>query len=69
MTKRLLVNGEDRMSTAASIRDLLVELGLGSEPRGIAVALDGQVVPRSAWDSTAPAEGGAVEIVGAVQGG
>ncbi len=36
---------------------------------GVAAAVDGVVVPRSAWDGTTLDEGARVEIVGAVQGG
>jgi sulfur carrier protein len=37
--------------------------------RGTAVAVDGEVVPRSVWDRTALLEGQTVEMVTAVQGG
>jgi sulfur carrier protein len=37
--------------------------------RGVAVALDGEVVPRATWDDTTLADGARLEIVGAVQGG
>jgi sulfur carrier protein len=39
------------------------------EGRGVAVAVDGEVVPRGAWESTALKDGARVEIVAAVQGG
>jgi len=41
----------------------------GDDPRGIAVALNGDVVPRSRWDRTRPADGDHVEVLTAVQGG
>jgi sulfur carrier protein len=37
--------------------------------RGVAVAVDGEVVPRGEWDTTELHDGTRVEIVGAVQGG
>jgi sulfur carrier protein len=37
--------------------------------RGVAVAVDGEVVPRSEWDATALHEGQQVEVLHAVQGG
>ena len=47
-----------------------VELsGAGGAQRGVAVAVDGEVVPRSAWDATELNEGQKVEVVGAIQGG
>lgn len=64
------LNGE-RVDLAAgtSVADAVARLGAGGERRGVAVAVDGEVVPRSAWDSTVLAEGQRVEVVGAIQGG
>jgi sulfur carrier protein len=42
---------------------------LTSAPSGVAAAINGAVVPRTAWDSTALAEGDEVEVLTAVQGG
>ena len=36
---------------------------------GVAVAVDGEVVPRTAWSGHALAEGAKIEILTAVQGG
>jgi sulfur carrier protein len=41
----------------------------GEAPRGIAVALNGEVVPRSAWDATDLRPGDRVEVLTAAQGG
>lgn len=38
-------------------------------PEGVAVALDGSVVPRASWSATAVRPGAVVEVVTAVQGG
>jgi sulfur carrier protein len=35
----------------------------------VAVAVDGEVVPRSGWEATALADGQRVEVVEAIQGG
>jgi sulfur carrier protein len=43
--------------------------GLDLPARGIAVAMDREVVPRGQWDSTPLVEGARVEVVHAVQGG
>jgi sulfur carrier protein len=48
--------------------DALVTL-VGIERRGVAIAVDGQVVPRSAWSSSTLAAGSRVEIVSAAAGG
>jgi thiazole synthase len=37
--------------------------------RGVAVALDGEVVPRGEWEATALREGQSVEVLAAIQGG
>lgn len=38
-------------------------------PAGVAVAVDGEVVPREAWATTPVRAGGVVDVVTAVQGG
>ena len=43
--------------------------GAGEGGRGVAVALDGEVVPRSEWERTPLREGQAVEVLAAIQGG
>lgn len=64
----LTVNGEPRdVPDATTVAALVISLGAG--PRGTAVAVDGCVVPRAEWATTALSEGAKVELVGAVQGG
>jgi sulfur carrier protein len=48
---------------------LLPGLVVDGAPRGVAVALDDAVVPRSAWGTTNVRPGDRVEVVTAVQGG
>ena len=43
--------------------------GLRPDERGVAVAVDGEVVPRDDWDSFAPAPQARVEVLKAMQGG
>ena len=43
--------------------------GAPAEGRGVAVAVDGEVVPRGEWESTELHEGQRVEVLQAVQGG
>ena len=64
------LNG-DRIELAddARVGDAVAKAGAGSHRRGIAVAVDGEVVPRSEWDKTTLQEGQQVEVVGAIQGG
>jgi sulfur carrier protein len=65
----LWVNGERRQVPAGDIRSLLVALGLDPAGRGLAVARNGEVVPRAAWNRTMLAPDDRIDIVGAVQGG
>jgi len=48
---------------------LVASLGLGAQPRGVAVAVDGEVVPRTAWQTYAIPDGARVEVLTAMQGG
>jgi sulfur carrier protein len=54
---------------AADVAQLLKLLGHAAGNKGIAVAVNGEVVPRSEWDGHRLHAGDEVEIVGAVQGG
>jgi sulfur carrier protein len=63
------VNGEQRDAGGASVAALVTELGVPAQGRGVAVALDGEIVPRGAWERTPVPDGATVEIVTAVQGG
>jgi sulfur carrier protein len=66
----VLVNGEPRElapgSTVASLVGSIPGMPTG---RGLAVALDGEVVPRGRWDEVELNDAARVEIVVAVQGG
>jgi sulfur carrier protein len=63
------VNGETEPLAAATLAALLAEKAVDTEQKGIAVALNGAVVPRVAWPETALKPGDNVEIVRAKQGG
>jgi sulfur carrier protein len=67
---RIVLNGEQReLSERASVREAVLASGATGEGRGVAVAIDGEVVPRGRWDEHELAEGARVEVVQAVQGG
>jgi sulfur carrier protein len=64
----VIINGvrrqvSDGATTAEAVRVLTTA---GS---GVAVAVNGEVVTRSAWDSTVLADGDELEVLTAVQGG
>lgn len=62
------LNGEAReVPGAGAVADAVALLT--SADTGIAVAVDGAVVPRSQWTSTLLADGARVEVLTAVQGG
>jgi sulfur carrier protein len=65
----LWVNGERRRVPVGDIRALLGALGFDPAGRGLAVARNGEVVPRGAWGTTLLAPDDRIEIVGAMQGG
>jgi len=65
---RILLNDEPRDTEASTLGELLGSLGLAAEP-GVAAALDGTVVARSAWGTTPLPSGGSVLVIRAAQGG
>lgn len=67
---RIELNGEPRpLPAGATLADAVRESGAEAGGRGVAVALDGEVVPRAEWATTPLAEGCAVEVLAAIQGG
>ena len=70
MTVLVTVNGSEReFETGATVADLVDMLEGVPDGRGVAVAVEGSVVPRGAWSSTSLHPGARVEVVVAVQGG
>jgi sulfur carrier protein len=66
----LLLNGERReLPDGATLADAVDASGAPADRRGVAVALDGEVVPRGEWERTRLHAGAAVEVLQAVQGG
>ena len=66
----VVLNGEPReLPTGATVDIAVRESGAPEEGQGVAVAVDGEVVPRGRWAATALREGQQVEVLHAVQGG
>jgi sulfur carrier protein len=64
------VNGEDReLDPGSTVADVLESLGTDADARGVAVAVEGEVVPRGRWVDRALQAGDHVEVVAAIQGG
>lgn len=62
----IVVNGTPSEFTSPTVRDVLA--GLGLPDQGVAVAVDGVVVPKGQWHQVIP-DDAQVEVVTAVQGG
>jgi sulfur carrier protein len=62
------INGKPgELADDARVPDALTLLGVPQT--GVAVAVDGAVVPRAAWPDTVLTDGARVEVLTAVQGG
>jgi sulfur carrier protein len=66
----IVLNGDPvEMPPGASLLQALHGIGIDDESRGVAVAVDGEVVPRTHWKAYALHEGARVEALTAMQGG
>lgn len=66
----IVLNGErTEVGAGETVIAVLAHLGLSGDARGVAVAVDGEVVPRGAWDTFALTPGARVEVLSAMQGG
>ncbi|CAN5482148.1 thiazole synthase [soil metagenome] len=67
---RIDLNGEAAIvPDGATVASAVEAAGASRGPRGLAVAVDGEVVPSAEWKETVLAEGQSVEVVAAIQGG
>ena len=65
----IFLNGEPREREGATIAELLADLGVENRARGVAVAVDGEIIPRAEWRERRVNEGERVEALSAMQGG
>jgi len=64
------LNGQQRpLPDGATAADAVHAAGADTDGRGVAVAVDGEVVARGHWADAPLAEGAHVEVLQAVQGG
>jgi thiazole synthase len=64
------LNGETiALPNGAAVSEAVEASGANAEQRGLAVAIDGEVVPRSEWERTQLRDGQSVEVLAAIQGG
>jgi|tagenome__1003787_1003787.scaffolds.fasta_scaffold20270211_2 sulfur carrier protein len=66
---RLTVNGRAHVETGDGLSVAALVERLTEARRGVAVAVNGTVVPRSTWATSELADGDAVEVLTAAQGG
>ena len=67
---RVALNGRDReLPEGATVAAAAELLDVRPDERGVAVALDGRVVPRARWADTPIPDGARLEIVRATAGG
>jgi sulfur carrier protein len=66
----ITLNGEaSDVRAGETVAAVLSQLGLDVHARGVAVAVDGEVVPRAAWEMFALPDDARVEVLTAMQGG
>lgn len=67
---KIVLNGaEAELRDGATVDDAVAAAGVAGPARGVAVAVEGEVVPRASWEQRGLEAGEIVEVVHAVQGG
>jgi sulfur carrier protein len=67
---RVVLNGaQAELAEGATVQAAIDTLDLPAAGRGVAVAVDAEVVPRTEWETHELTEGARVEVLRAIQGG
>jgi sulfur carrier protein len=67
---RVVLNGSEAvLADGATVRAAVESLDLPGEGRGVAVAVNAEVVPRTEWETHELTDGARVEVLRAIQGG
>jgi len=67
---KIILNGSSSdVRVGESVLAAIEQLGLAPDARGVAVAVDGEVIPRAQWEDVRRSEGARVEVLSAMQGG
>jgi sulfur carrier protein len=67
---KVVLNGDEReLAEGATVQAAVEALDLPAAGRGVAVAVDAEVVPRTQWEKHTLQDGARVEILRAIQGG
>jgi sulfur carrier protein len=70
MSLTVSVNGQSReLDEGATVATVVAALGAERSRRGVAVAVEAEVVPRAQWERRELREGERVEVLTAIQGG
>ncbi len=69
MSETIFINGERKPLSSSTLIELVEKNGVDSTKGGVAVALNGEVVPRADWAQTSMKSDDKVEIVHIVRGG
>lgn len=64
----VVVNGDPSVLESGITVAAVVD-AVAPSPKGIAVAINGEIVPRSRWTESLVVDGDEVEVLGAAQGG
>lgn len=67
--QQLIVNGRPMSHHDEELPALLARLDVPADGRGVAVAVNGVIVPRAHWSEVRLEPGDEVDVVGAVHGG
>ncbi|WP_035705416.1 sulfur carrier protein ThiS [Niveispirillum irakense] len=65
----ITINGKDLLPDDHALTAIMADQGIDPAARGIAVALNGEVLPRARWADTVLVPGDKIEIVKVLQGG
>jgi sulfur carrier protein len=66
----IVLNGESvDLQAGERLTSVLTRLGLTVASRGVAIAVDGEVVPRAGWETFTLTQDARVEVLTAMQGG
>ena len=67
---KVVLNGSAAdLAPGTTVSEAIEALDLPSDGRGVAVAVDAEVVPRTEWETTELRDGARVEVLRAIQGG
>lgn len=69
MTQTFTLNGKLRPLAGETVEDAVAALGIDPERRGVAVAVNAQVLPRAAWRERRIGAGDRIEVVRPLAGG